>query len=300
MIQRIFLLLLLTGNLIPCRGQTELLPPILAARKGFETKLLKKESAGGAAEIPPAGVLNLVTYPAPLGANAAYVGPDPKDGKRHSAIIWLVGGFSNSIGDIAWNPGPRENDQSASGFRDAGIVMMYPSLRGGNNNPGFIETFYGEVDDVLAAAKHLASLDYVDPQRIYLGGHSTGGTLALLVAAAAGDRFRAVFSLGPVEDVTGYGTDVLPFNPDNQKECYLRAPRVWLKNIRCPTLIFEGTESPSNFSSLLALKKNCTNTKVQFFPMKDETHFSAIVPVIEKLVANIQADGNTSNGPKPQ
>ncbi len=93
-----------------------------------------------------------------------------------ASLTLLTGGFSNSISAIAWTPGPVSNDQSASGFRDAGIVMMYPSLRGGNNSPGYIETFYGEVDDVLAAAKALAALDYVDAKRIYLGGHSSGGT----------------------------------------------------------------------------------------------------------------------------
>jgi hypothetical protein len=99
--------LILTSQLLTCWGQTEALPPILSARNGFETKLLKKQSAGEATKEPPSGVLNRVTYPAPLGANAAYVGPDPKDGKKHPAIIRLVGGFSNSIGDIAWNPGPK-------------------------------------------------------------------------------------------------------------------------------------------------------------------------------------------------
>ena len=59
-------------------------------------------------------------------------------------------------------------------------IMMFPTLRGGNTNPGAREYLLGEVDDVLAAAEHLARLPYVDPQRIYLGGHSTGGTLALL------------------------------------------------------------------------------------------------------------------------
>jgi acetyl esterase/lipase len=164
-------------------------PPILEARQGFTTKLLREERVGEAAEEPPASSgLKLISYAAPLGQNAAYVSADPGDGKKHAAIIWLVGGFSNSISDIAWTPGVASNDQSASGFRAHGIVMMYPSLRGGNTNPGHIETFYGEVDDVLAAARHLASLDYVDPKRIYLGGHSTGGTLALLVAAAAEDH----------------------------------------------------------------------------------------------------------------
>ena len=75
--------------------------------------------------------------------------------------------------------------------------MMYPSLRGGNNNPGHMESFFGEVDDVLAARALLAKLPYVDPERIYLGGHSTGGTLALLVAECSG-AFRGVFAFGPV------------------------------------------------------------------------------------------------------
>lgn len=210
---------------------------LVEARQNFRTTLLRKESIGEPAETPPAGVLKLVSYPAPLGNNAAYISPRPADGKKYPAVIWLVGGFSNSIGAIAWTPGPKSNDQSAAGFRGQGIVMMYPSLRGGNDNPGHIETFYGEVDDVLAAAKYLASLDYVDPARIYLGGHSTGGTLALLVAAASGDRFRAVFSLGPVEDAVGYGSDVLPFDLKNPMEGKLREPQRWLADIRCATFV---------------------------------------------------------------
>jgi len=47
------------------------------------------------------------------------------------AILWLFGGFSNRISDTAWQRGERANDQSAAGFRDHNIVMMYPSLRGG-------------------------------------------------------------------------------------------------------------------------------------------------------------------------
>ena len=80
--------------------------------------------------------------------------------------------------------------------------MMFPSLRGGNDNPGVREGFFGEVDDVLAAAEYLSKQAFVDPQRIYLGGHSTGGTLVLLVAECSG-RFRAVFSFGPVLGTRG-------------------------------------------------------------------------------------------------
>jgi acetyl esterase/lipase len=169
--------------------------------------------------------------------------------------------------------------------------MMYPSLRGGNNNPGYIETFFGEIDDVLAAAKYLASLEYVDASRIYLGGHSTGGTLALLVAAASEKQFRAVFALGPVEDVRGYGADVLPFELTNFKESALRAPQRWLKDIHCPTFVFEGTQK-SNIASLRALEKQCTNPLIKFTPIDGETHFSIIAPLVTRIGKSIVADQN--------
>ena len=85
---------------------------------------------------------------------------------------------------------------------------MFPSLRGGNDNPGTKEGFLGEVNDVLAATDFLAKQPYVDPARIYLGGHSTGGTLALLVGECS-DRSRAVFSFVFVFEGTGQG------NPDS-------------------------------------------------------------------------------------
>ena len=57
---------------------------------------------------------------------SAYVSPyGPEDGKKHPAIIWIVGGFSNSIGSVAWDPAPADDDQSAGAFRQAGILMMF-------------------------------------------------------------------------------------------------------------------------------------------------------------------------------
>lgn len=264
---------------------------LLQARAHFQTNLLEEWKVGEPPPEPPAGVLELVSYPGPLGDMAAYRSPDPGDGKRHPAIIWLVGGFSNSISEIAWTPGPRKNDQSATGFRERGILMLYPSLRGGNTNPGLIEACYGEVDDVLAAGKYLASLDYVDPQRIFLGGHSTGGTLALLVAETGTDLFRAVFSLGPVDRVSGYGQDVLPYSVRSSQESFLRAPIRWLASVRCPTYVFEGaTGEVTNIESLRALDKANINPLIHLHPIPRGDHFTIIAPLIEELSAQILAD----------
>lgn len=268
---------------------------LLDARKGYETKLTKKVAVEEAAPEPPAKIFRLVKYSSDVGYLSAYVGVPPNDGKKHPAIIWLVGGFSSSISEIAWTPGTVDNDQSAAAFREAGIVMMYPSYRGGNDNPGHMESFYGEVNDVIAAAKYLATLDYVDPNRIYLGGHSTGGTLAMLVAESSG-VFRAVFAFGPVEDVRGYGPDVLLFDINDRKEARLREPVAWLAAIKNPTFVFEGTGTRSNITSLRAMAKVNTNPQIHFMPVEGASHFTTLRPLTILIAKKIlQDDGATTN-----
>ena len=70
--------------------------------------------------------------------------------------------------------------------------MMYPSLRGGNQNPGHVEGLYGEVEDLLAAYDHLAAKDYVDPNRIYVTGLSMGGFGTWSLASFAPHKFAAI------------------------------------------------------------------------------------------------------------
>ncbi len=262
---------------------------LVQARRGFSTHLLKLEREGAPAEQPPSGVLDLVSYPGPLGPMAAYVSTPRANGVRRPAIIWLVGGPSGSISSVAWDPAPPDNDQSASAFRQFGIIMMYPSLRGGNMNPGHHERFYGEVDDVIAAARYLARLPGVDPHRIYLGGHSTGGTLALLVAESS-DRFHSVFSLGPAGDMSNYITrEDLPFDPGDPKEQLLRSPKLWLESIKVPTFVYEGSESPSNIGYLQEMAQLNHNPLVKFTPVSG-THFTIIAPLVRTIAKQILDD----------
>jgi hypothetical protein len=83
------------------------------ARRGFTTHLTRHVHIGEAAPAPP-DFFRLVQYTSPAGELPAYVGAAPKAGGKHPAIIWIVGGFSNSISDVAWSPGPADNDQSAT------------------------------------------------------------------------------------------------------------------------------------------------------------------------------------------
>ncbi len=168
----------------PCdTGDTVSEGTLVAARAKFRTTITGAHAPGDPPDAPPAQI-RLIKYDAPPGKLAAYLTPVPGDKRKHPAIVWIAGGDTNSIGDV-WHHAEPSNDQTARQYRDAGIVTMYPSQRGGNDNPGRREGFYGEVDDVLAAARFLREQPYVDAKPIYLGGHSTGGTLVLLVAAAA-------------------------------------------------------------------------------------------------------------------
>jgi len=293
------------------------------ARRGFATKPGGMQPPSEPIPQPPQDIFKLVKYSSPVGELSAYLTPDPGDGQKHPAIVWITGGDCNSIGEI-WEPAPPENDQTAAVYRKAGIVMMFPSLRGGNDNPGRREGFLGEVDDVLAAAESLAAISYVDPARIYLGGHSTGGTLAMLVAAESlaaisyvdpariylgghstggtlamlvaetSDRFRAVFAFGPVGDVRGYGGDFVYHQPGDQMETKLRSPGYWLDSVRSPLFVIEGTGG--NIDSLRQMQSTCTNSQVRFVAVSGVDHFAILAPANAAIAAEIVADTGPTMG----
>jgi hypothetical protein len=109
------------------------------ARAAFHTKVRKGRPAHGFDGMPPPrpprGTFEMVDVNGPVGRLRTYVSPDPKDGKRHPAVVWAHGGFGD-IDSSFWDPAPRSNDQSARAFRDAGIILAVGSWRAENDNPG--------------------------------------------------------------------------------------------------------------------------------------------------------------------
>ncbi len=236
---------------------------------------------------PPAELFLPVTYRSGALDLQAYVTPNPKDGKRHPAIIWLTGGDTNTLGNF-WAEGESNNDQSASAFRKAGMVMLFPSLRGGNTNPGQREYFWGEVDDVIAAVLYAAKLPYVDPGKIYLGGHSTGGTLALLVATT-GLPVQGVFAFGPVADATRYTGAQMPvlWKQLDADEKRLRAPKLWLHAVKSPTWVIEGAKAPGNMGDWKELCNARKSDQVHCIEVQGQDHFSVLQPITRRIAAQI-------------
>ena len=243
------------------------------------------ETSPDAPDEPPAGVLELVQYPAELGDNFAYVTP-ARSGKPGPGIVWIHGGFDWGISAYAWEPAPRDDDQSARAFREAGIAMVLPSLRGSSGNPGRNECMAGEVDDLIAAGRYLASRPDVDPKRVYLGGHSTGGTLALLTAQST-DLFAGVFAFGPIDDVAYYQECPLPAGQGPELE--VRQPIAHLDEVRSPTFIIEGAEG-GNIDSLPALEHARGEAPVHIVHVPLADHFSVLAPGTE-VVARALLEG---------
>ncbi len=255
---------------------------LVLAKSKHITTVLNKGNEGVGITKPPKELFELIKYKSPVGLLPAFISK-PKDiNKKYPAIIWLVGGMSNSLPEVGWLDMSSDNDQTGSIFRKKGIVTMYVSYRGGNNNPGNKESFYGEVNDVVSAAKHLSKISYVDPERIYLGGHSTGATMALLVAEST-NIFRSVFALGATSQAVLYGQESLNYDANNKTENKFRAPIEWLHTITSPTFIFEGSEG--NIFSLFEMQAKNKNSKVEFYPIYGFGHFNLIFPL-----SNIIAD----------
>jgi acetyl esterase/lipase len=274
---------------------------LLATRQGFQTQIIPSSyRPDGPADAPPPGLFRLVRYPSSAGPLAAYVTPDPGDGKKHAAVVWAHGGFGG-IGGFFWEPAPAKNDQSARAFREAGCVLMCPSWRGENDNPGRFELFYGEVEDLLAARAYAAQLPYVDPERIYLGGHSTGGTLVLL-AAVSTDQYRAAFSFGGAPDIervvtNGKGYGNTPFDHRSKEECRLRSAIHFVGAIKRPTFYFEGESSSyNNEAALMKQQAQLAGVPFEAFMIRSGSHFTILDP-ITRLVARkiLQDTGTTCN-----
>jgi dipeptidyl aminopeptidase/acylaminoacyl peptidase len=208
-----------------------------AARGKFRTNLLRKGPAPQRwqpAKAPP-GVLEVEYRSGGLKLKAWTHRPAGDPASKHPAVLYLHGGWA--FGEDDW--------EQAQPLRDAGFVVMVPLLRGENGQPGNFSMFYDEIDDVLAAAEHLAGLGWVDAKRLYVAGHSAGGTLAML-AAMTSDRFRAAAPVSGSPDRiafvrSGY-QDAVPFDARDVREFQVRSPVAYATSFKCPARLYYGSE----------------------------------------------------------
>jgi dipeptidyl aminopeptidase/acylaminoacyl peptidase len=166
----------------------------------------------------------------------AWISQVPDGAPPRPAVLFLHGGFAFDLED--W--------QMAAPFRAAGFVVMAPILRGENGQAGHFSAFYDEVDDVLAAAEALAHQPGVDPGRLYVSGHSVGGTLTML-AAMASPRFRAAASLSGAPSQLAWiagQRELATYNTADHDEIRMRSPILFATSFKCPTRLYWGDQEP--------------------------------------------------------
>ncbi|MCK6572781.1 alpha/beta fold hydrolase [Myxococcota bacterium] len=255
------------------------LPKYAEARAAFATRLKRQGPAPQPFEpvAPPKGVTEVVYRSGALELKAWLAGVSP-EGKKRPAVLFLHGGFAFGVED--W--------EMAAPFRDAGFVVMVPLVRGENGMPGHFTMFLAEVDDVLAAAESLAAHPAVLPDRIYLAGHSAGGTLTALAAMASG-RFRAAaaYSASPDQRIWREASPAaVPFDLNDGQEYALRSPAAFPTSFQCPIRLFYGSqEQPyGRLTERLAERAKAAGLDVRAIALPGD-HFSYVPEAMRQSIS---------------
>lgn len=207
------------------------------ARRKFHTHLLRKISApekSGPLGTPPGATR--VTYPGgPNGSIelVAWLSQYEPSKKLKPAVLFLHGG--NATGDGHW--------ALMKPYWDAGYVVMLPSFRGENGQKGNYSGFYDETADALSAASYLENQPGIDQDRLFISGHSNGGTLSLLASMTR--KFRAATPISAGVNSWRYFnrySDELCFDSSNPQEFIMRSSVCFGPSLKCPTLLLRGSE----------------------------------------------------------
>ena len=208
------------------------------ARANFKTQLRRYGPAPTEWQdtvVPPEA--SEITYLSGSLRLKAWLGLPADANKKHPAVLYLHSGFDFS----------KDSWDLVRPFREAGYVVMLPTVRGENGQHGVFTLYYDEVSDVMSAADYLKNLPQVDSNRLFVTGYSVGGTLTML-ASELYPHFRAAASISGTPDVATYlkyagrAPYNAPFDPADAREALIRSPLAWAENVKCPIRLYYGTE----------------------------------------------------------
>lgn len=229
------------------------------------------------------GVMNV---PRDEGSSSADTGPrsDPGVAQRFPVVLLNHGYYSPA----SYIPGTG-TQLEADYLADHGYVTIASDYRGYAGSEG---TFGGHFDpgwtyDILDLLDALPSLDFVDPKRVGMWGHSTGGEIALRIITArdsvdatvlfgsmgadAADNFRLVQGWGGGHTVARrYGT------PEEAPEVWVKlSPMTYLADVSGPISIHHGAldgEVPPELSAKLWEAMQAAGIPGEYYTYPDQRH----------------------------
>lgn len=136
-------------------------------------------------------------------------------------------------------------------FVEAGYVVVCVDGRGtGGRGRAFTDIVYRDLGhyetiDQIAAARHAASLPYVDASRIGIFGWSYGGYETLMAATEPDAPYAAAVAVAPVTDWRFYDTiyaERYMLTPQQNETGYRNSAPLWrTSGLNCPLLLMYGT-----------------------------------------------------------
>jgi dipeptidyl aminopeptidase/acylaminoacyl peptidase len=212
-----------------------------------------------------AGKLALVIVP-PAGSTLI-AGMDLGDGDRAEHYPYAKAGFAVASFEIDGHvPSETQSEaallQGARQFRDAQAGLA--------NSKAMLDFV-------------LAKLPNIDPNRVYIAGHSSAATLALLVAEHE-PRIKACAAYAPVTDVESRLAQVIPqldrAIPGYRKFLHFSSPKTHADKLTCPVFLFHAQDDdvvpPRNSTDFAALLKK-TNTRVTIVTAAGGGHYDSMI-----------------------
>ena len=204
--------------------------------------------------------------------------------KGHAAMVWVHGGVHSNWGETML---PFVREAVLRGY-----VVITPDYRGstGYGQEHHMAIDYGgkEVDDAISAVDYLATLPYVDMDRLGMMGWSHGGFITAHSLFRNDHPFKAGAAIVPVTNLVfrlsykgpGYQRDYaaeegiagLPF--EKREEYIKRSPVFHVENLKVPILVHVATndedvnfvEDQQMVYTLRALKPDLAETKIYVNP----------------------------------
>ena len=245
------------GGLAAVRSGARTPPSVVVVADGSTPPTRKvREVAVGVDELPVEGFVEPrpvswtaddgVTVPGLVFSPPAAADPPP-------LLVHLHGGPTDQT-RVEW--APRLQLWVARGW-----AVLAPNPRGSTGyGRAFARALHGgwgdrDVDDVLAGIRAAGERGWGDPDRVALVGGSAGGFTALLAAARAPDRVRAVVASYPVTDLRALAATTwrferhsndtlvgpLPAAADTWRD---RSPLTHAAMLRVPVLVLQGDADP--------------------------------------------------------
>jgi dienelactone hydrolase len=189
---------------------------------------------------------------------------------RAPALLYLHGGWALADADML----------DCQAFLDAGLCVFTPAYRGENGNPGVHEMLYGELDDALAALAWLRTRADVDPERVFVFGHSAGGMLAALMALVPDLDARMTGSANGIYDATIFDVQRRPF-VDNPLERQLRLLLPHVEELAQPHVACVGAYDPGVLPAQQAAARAAAAALPFELVMTPGDHNASLGPCIE-------------------